>query len=137
MDFFTALIIIWLLGALTLVIVIKGRKALSIFPDKATLNILFRDQAASGASFNNAKSSFGSTPLDIIVTDKEVWLSSPFLFAALGKYNDVIHRISREQIQSVNTTEKGVLFSFKNQDGLNKQVNLLLKNKEAFLEALK
>lgn len=137
MDFLTALIIIWLLGALVLVIVIKGRKALAIFSDKTTLNILFRDEAASGAPVYNGKTRFGSTPLDIIVTDKEVWLSSPFLFAALGKYNDVIHRISRDQIQAVLATQKGILLSFKNQDGLDKQVNLLLKDQERFLNALK
>ncbi len=119
---------------------LKGKKALSIFPDIDDDDIKFRDKRASGYSTKSFKTKMGGARkvLDIIVTNDELWLKSRLLFAFVSKKNDLLHRIPFNNIKSIAENGKTIIIDFTSADtGDNKQVVILTKKHKNFLSAVK
>jgi hypothetical protein len=116
----------------------SGKKALSIFPDINTVKVIYRDKTASGYSTKSWKTKFGgaSRAIDIIVTDKELWLSSFLLLAGITKQHDLLHKIPLNKITSAKEKEGKITLTFKNAKGESKQVVLSTRDKAAFLKSI-
>lgn len=118
---------------------LKGKKALSIFPDISSERIIFRDKFASGYSTYSFWTRIGSARnvLDIVVTEKELWLKSTIMFAGIMSYYDLINKIALNNIIAVNKKGQGIEIEFKTDSGKIKQVVILSKKPIDFLKALR
>ncbi len=136
----TIFLIIWVIVTTLIMtkLYISGKKALSIFPDINTIQVLYRDKSASGHSTQTWKTRIGGASgiLDIVVTDKELWLKSMLLFAGIGEKHDLLHKITLNNITDVNKEGKKVTIDFKLEDGKGKQVILLTKRPDDFIKAI-
>jgi hypothetical protein len=116
----------------------SGKKALAVFPDIKTVSVIYRDKTASGYSTQSWKTKFGgaSRAIEIVVTDKELWLTSFLLFAGITKQHDLLHKIPLNKIISTSEKEGKITLNFKSDKGESKQVVLITKDKLAFLDAI-
>jgi hypothetical protein len=137
----TIFMTIWVLMAAFALIAgfLKGKKALSIFPDISSERIIFRDKFASGYSTYSFWTRIGSARnvLDIVVTEKELWLKSTIMFAGIMSYYDLINKIALNNIIAVNKKGQGIELEFKTDSGKIKQVVILSKKPIDFLKALR
>lgn len=117
----------------------RGKKALSIFPDIRSVNIRYRDKTAFGYSTKSWQTKVGgaSRSMDIIVTDKELWLRSFLLFAGITQQHDLLHRIPLHRIIKVKEHGAEVTLDFRDEKGQPKQVVINTKNKIEFLKHLR
>lgn len=117
----------------------QGKKALSIFPDIHTVNVVYRDKTALGYSTRSWKTKFGgaSRSLDIVVTDKELWLRSFLLLAGITKQHDLLHKIPLGRITSAKENKEGIVLAFKGEKGEGKQVVINTRDKAAFLKSIR
>jgi hypothetical protein len=116
----------------------SGKKALSIFPNINTVKVIYRDKMASGYSTKSWKTKVGgaSRAIDIVVTDKELWLTSFLLFAGITKQHDILHKIPFNKIISASDEAGKITLNFKSDKGEAKQVVLITKDTLAFLNAI-
>lgn len=116
----------------------RGKKALSIFPPIETVKVIYRDKAASGYSNQSLKTKLGGSNklLDIVVTDKELWLKSKLLFAGIGQTYDLLHKISLDKIENVEKNGNKVTVNFKTDNGQEKQVVLMTKRVDEFVQII-
>lgn len=137
----TIFFIIWLGAAAYIIrtLYIRGKKALSIFPDINTVKINYRDRTASGYSTKNWTTKFGGArnSLDIIVTDKELWLKSILLFAGIGQRYDLVHRVSLDKVQVKKEDGNRLNIEFTDDNGELKQIIVTTKDKVGFLRSLR
>ena len=137
----TIFFIIWLVTAAYIIrtLYIRGKKALSIFPDINTVKINYRDRTASGYSTKNWTTKIGGArnSLDIIVTDKELWLKSMLLFAGIGQRYDLVHRVSLDKVQVKKEDGNRLNIEFTNDNGELKQIIVTTKDKVGFLRSLR
>ena len=103
----TIFFIIWMLFAFLIITTLyrKGKRALAIFPDINTVPIMYRDKFASGHSMKSTITKLGGArnALDIVVTDKELWLKSMVIFAGIGQHYDLLHRIPLDAITNISS----------------------------------
>lgn len=136
----TIFIIIWAIGAIFVLtrLFLSGKKALSIFPDIGTVLVHYRDKTASGNSTQSWKTKMGGAKnvLDIVITDKELWLKSMLLFAGVCKQFDLLHKIPLSNITKVTEEGKSITIDFKSDDGKNKQVVVQTKRPDVFVNTL-
>jgi hypothetical protein len=116
----------------------SGKKALSMFPDVNSVKVAYRDRTASGYSTKSWKTKIGgaSRSVDIIVTDKELWLRSFLLLAGITKQHDLIHKIQLNKIIRVKESNGQITLYFKNDQGESKQVVLNTRDKTEFLQSI-
>ncbi len=116
----------------------SGKKAISIFPDLNTVNVIYRDRTASGYSTKSWKTKIGgaSRAIEIVVTDKELWLTSFLLFAGITKQHDLLHKIPLHRIIAVKENKNEITLNFKNEKGEAKQVVINTKDKAGFLKSI-
>jgi hypothetical protein len=116
----------------------SGKNALSIFPDIRTVHVIYRDETASGYSTKSWKTKMGgaSRAIDIVVTDKELWLSSFLLFAGITKQHDLLHKIPLNKIAVAKEKEGRITLNFKSDKGESKQVVIITRDKTAFLKSI-
>ena len=116
----------------------RGKKALSIFPDINSVNVKYRDKTALGYSTKSWHTKVGgaSRALDIVVTDKELWLKSFLLFAGITQQHDLLHKIPLNQITRVKEKGAEITLDFKNEKGEKKQVVINTKDKVGFLNSI-
>ncbi|MBA4056113.1 MAG: hypothetical protein C0490_15470 [Marivirga sp.] len=116
----------------------SGKKALSIFPDIKTVQVKYRDKTALGYSTKSWKTKVGgaSRAVEIVVTDKELWLRSFLLFAGITKQHDLLHRIPLSKIIKIKEANGQITLDFKSDKGESKQVVLNTKDKNEFLRSL-
>ena len=121
------------------VLFLRGKKALSIFPDIDSVRVVYRDKTASGFSSKSWVTRMGgaSGVLDIVVTDRELWLKSMWLFASVGKRYDLLHKISLENITGADSNGRKITLDFRTEDGELKQVVLITKRPDEFLKAIR
>jgi len=136
--------ILLFVGISTTLIIVKtfydrGKKALSIFPDINSVNILYRDKTAFGYSTKSWHTKVGgaSRSMDIIVTDKELWLRSFLLLAGITQQHDLVHRIPLHRIVRIKEHGAEITLDFRNEKGQPKQVVINTKNKIEFLKHLR
>ncbi|MBL4754005.1 MAG: hypothetical protein JKY52_10490 [Flavobacteriales bacterium] len=130
---------IWFIGfayAITALFV-RGKKALSIFPDPEGVKILFQDKMSGYSTKSRMTKRGGANKvLHIVVTDEELWLKSNWIFAGIGTYYDLIHKVKRANITNVEGKEKSVIVDFLNDKGENKQVVLITRKLDELFSAL-
>jgi len=140
MDEGTIFLIVWTIAVVLILskLYIIGKKALSIFPDINTVQVVYRDKSASGNSTQSWKTKMGGAKnvLDIVVTDKELWIKSMLLFAGIGKRYDLLHKVSLNNIKGVNPKGKKITIDFKTEDGEDKQVVIITKRPDDFMKAI-
>jgi len=117
----------------------RGKKALSIFPDINSVTVKYRDKTALGYSTKSWQTKIGgaSRALDIVVTDKELWLKSFLLFAGITQQHDLLHRISLNKITRVKENGAEIILDFKNEKGEKKQVVINTRDKAGFLNCIR
>ncbi len=117
----------------------KGQKALSIFPDISSQSVKFHDKKATGNSTEVIRRKAGSarTSIEIIVTDKELWIKSSVMTAFIASQRDILHKILIKNIFKISRDNKKILIDFKIDNGDKKQIILSMKNSEDFLKSLK
>ena len=139
MTLYIILALIWVAISIPLWIFIynKGKKALSIFPEISPNDILYHDSFASGYSKSwPIRIGSPSNALEIVVTEKELWLKTMVLFASIQKFYDIIHKISLDKIHKVETKGRLITLSFTTETGENKQVVIKTKKPDDFLNAI-
>lgn len=116
----------------------RGKKALSIFPDINSVTVKYRDKTALGYSTRSWQTKVGGTSraLDIVVTDKELWLKSFLLLAGITYQHDLVHKIPLSRITQVKETGSEIVLDFKNDKGEKKQVVINTRDKAEFLQSL-
>jgi hypothetical protein len=140
MDEGKIFLIVWFVatGIIIFVLYKKGRKALSIFPPIEKENVLYRDKSASGYSTKSLRTKLGgsSKTLEIVVTDKELWLTSKLLLASIGESHDLLHKISLDNIEKIERNGTKFTINFKTDTGEAKQVVLCPKQIDKFIKVL-
>ncbi len=128
----------WCIGGFALTWFLMKKKGMS-FPDKSTVNIKFEEKMASGKSHKSAitKLSSGRYCLNVIVTDKELWISAIFPFNLVAYYYDAIHRIPLSSVHKTSKSNKSVFVEFQRNDGSPGKFELQLKDPDNFLKILK
>lgn len=149
MAFFTAFmdkyfIYIWFVMAVWVVsnFYFRGRAAIRKLGSIETTTIIYSEKSASGYSNKSWKTKHGgaSKVLHILITDKELIITTyPFL-AYIAKKYDMLHRVPLKNIISVESKE-GTLFSklhvsFTSAEGEYKEVILMSKNNNQMKEIL-
>lgn len=116
----------------------QGKAALAIFPDIKTVTVVYRDKTALGYSMKSWKTKVGgaSRSLDIIVTDKELWLRSVLLLAGITRQHDLVHRVPLHRIGSAKESKEGIVLSFKTEKGEAKQIVINTRDKQEFLKSI-
>jgi hypothetical protein len=135
--------IIILVSIAFLVVMLKtyydtGKKALSIFPDIATVKVVYRDKGATGYSTRSWKTKMGgaSRAIDIIVTEGELWLSAMVFFAGITKQHDLVHKIPFKRITSAKLDKGQIMLSFRDDRGGHHQVILRTRDERAFMDSI-
>ncbi|MGB3848855.1 MAG: hypothetical protein WA958_02720 [Tunicatimonas sp.] len=135
------LILIFIVFAIIILVgfYIMGKAALSVFPDIKTVNVKYRDLAASGYSTTSLVTKMGGARnvLDIVVTDTELWLKSMVLFAGIGQQYDLLHKIPLNKIVKVEKIGRKVQIDFQTKAEEDKQVVLITKKPDALIQNLK
>ena len=116
----------------------QGRKALSIFPDMGTVNVVYRDRTATGYSTRSWQTRIGgaSRSLDVVVTDTELWVRSFLLLAGVAQQHDLIHRVKLSRISRIKEEGQSVTLQFKNDKDQQKQVVINTRSRDDFVKAL-
>ena len=116
----------------------RGKKAIAIFPDIQTVVVKFRDRNASGYSTKSKMTKLGGSGrgLDIVVTENELWLKCPLLFASILEQNDLLHRVPLININNVEQISDKVAVEFTSQSGIQTRVVLMPKKPAELLAAL-
>ncbi len=118
----------------------KGKKALSIFPDEESEIILFKGSKFSGFSGQSRLIRFDGAAngsLTIIVTKEELWLKTDLIFAAPLEKFDLIHRIKRVNIKSVDLQKRNkVQVTFYTDQGQLKVITLKSKKVNELISVL-
>jgi hypothetical protein len=126
---------------ITSVLFFRGKKALSIFPELERVHVLFREKWASGYSTKLWKTKAGGAQnvLEVVITESELWLKCPTVFAGVGRSYDLIHKLKIEEIQSVelNQKDKTIVIKLKEKHNPSGPFILKLKKGKEFLEILK
>jgi len=130
-------------GAVILLAIIltfgAGKKALSIFPDLESVNVIFREKGASGYCNDSfiTKAGAASGVLEVIVTDKEFWTRTGLFFGWVAKWYRLIHKIELNQISKIERENRKKIRVYFNDEkkGL-RSMTLRLKNSEAFTQAI-
>jgi hypothetical protein len=133
------LVFFTLAGSVIGVFYLLGRRALAIFPDMNSVNIVFREKYATGYSNNSIITKVGGANgvLDVVLTSEELWLKTGFFFASIAKMYKVLHNINRDNITKVQkVSNKKVVIHFAEETGNEKSVTLKLSNLDEFIELL-
>lgn len=117
---------------------IRGKRALSIFPDLSAVNVLFRESGASGFSDRSFISSMAKSRgiLEIIITENELWVRSNILLAGTGKMVDMVHKIEFAKIKEIGSFGNETTIVFTANDQINTTIRLQLKKEKQFLETI-
>lgn len=140
MDFGALLVLITLaiLGVILKTFYDNGKKALSIFPDIKTVVVKYRDKTATGYSTKSWHTKVGgaSRAVDIVVTDRELWLKSFLLFAGITRQHDLLHKIPLSKITQAKENGKSITLDFRNDKGEKKQVVVSTRHPLEFLRSI-
>jgi len=117
---------------------IRGKSALVIFPNITSVDVLFREKGVSGNSRKSLKTKFGGAKnvLDVIVTDCELWIRSPLLFAGFSKTYDLLHKVQLSHISNVESNKKKVVISFNSDGKIETTLELKMKKAQDFVEII-
>ena len=133
-------LIVWVIMAATMLTVMykRGKKALDIFPDISSVDILFRENRVSGNSRKSLKTKLGGARnvLEIIVTNDELWIRNPLLFAGFGKTYDLLHKVQLPHISNAELNKKNVVITFNSTQKTETTLDLKMKKAQEFVEII-
>ncbi len=136
----TVLFLCWCVVMLTMFYLAytRGKKAIAIFPDIETVLVKYRDRSASGHSTRTLMTRLGGTSrgLDIVVTDSELWLKCPLLFASFLQQYEMLHRVPLKNIVNVERVKETVAIEFTSEAGSLTKVVLTTKRPDELVAAL-
>lgn len=117
----------------------RGKKALAIFPNISSVDVLFREKGVSGNSRKSLKTKLGgaSNVLDIIVTENELWIRSPLLIAGFGETFDLLHKVQLSRISNAESNKKKVVITFNSDGKTETTLDLKIKKAQEFVEIIK
>lgn len=134
------LVVVWIVFGLFFIAFLyaRGKKALATFPHIASAQVIYHGQFASGFSTKSwiTRNGGARKVLDVIVTDKELWIKGMPIFAAIGNKYDLVHRIQLDNITRITKQGKRIAIDFKSASDENKQIVLITKKPEDFLKAI-
>lgn len=125
------------MGLIALMLVSKGKKALSIFPKTEEVLIRFRERGVSGGPLTSwrARMSGARKTLEVIVTEDELWIR-PVLIAAGFRHLDLIHKVKLNDVKKTEIDNLLVRITFLNESLETNSFALSLKNPNQFLQAI-
>lgn len=133
-------IIVWCILAIGLLSFgfLKGKKILSVFPPLDSTKVVFREKRASGGSRKSFITKGGSATkvLDVIVTEKELWIKCSLLMAGLSWAFDLVHKVSLSDINSIQINKNKVVISFKSPKNEVTTFDLKLKKAQEFFDLI-
>jgi len=94
-------VVLFIMGIIFTIFMIRGKKALIIFPELNSVDILYRDKHASGYSTKSLITKMGGANkvLDLVITNTELWIRSNRLFASISLRYDLLHKIPFDRIE--------------------------------------
>lgn len=115
---------------------VDGKRALSIFPNENTVQIVFREKRASGNTLhkNILKRGSASRVLDVIITNSEVWIKAYRIFAGMAKKTGMLHKLPFEKIVSARMNHKKVDLTFISEQNETTTIQLMLKKPNDFID---
>lgn len=129
--------LIWLIIMALLVIIMlyRGKRALSIFPNIESVDVKYHDKSAKGYSTKSfmTKMSGANGFFEIVVTQEELWLKSTLMFSHILKTNDLLHKVPLNKITNCQRKKLDVIVDFKTNENLHKQVVLRTKDPNLFM----
>lgn len=109
-------IIIWIGFVIVSFIIfyILGKKTLSIFPELNNDQIIFREKGVSGNSDRSALTYLGGAKnvLDVIITNEELWIKTPLIFAGFAKFFDLLHKVPLKDIYDLKINDRFLSVTF-------------------------
>jgi len=140
-KYVTIFFVVWLLMAIpSVVFAVRGiRKAKQTFAGVTDQAIRYRERGASGYSKKSILTRIGGANrvLDVILTDKEFCIKGiNAIFSMVGSYYDLAHRVQRDKIVSARRVKNHVEVTFVSARGRQSEVVLMLKDNEAFMDAV-
>lgn len=115
---------------------LKSRKKFKI----SDLDIVkFHEKGASGYSNKSFITKIGGANkvLDIIVTEKELWIKGIFsIFTEIGNYYDMSHKIPLSNICKAEINKQYVQLWFINEKGEESNIKLTLRSPNEFIDAI-
>ena len=108
------------------------------FPSLETVNVLFRERFASGASHRSWITRLGgaSNCLTVVLSDSELWVTTFLPFTAFAGFYDLEHRIQLESLTTVSQQGKSVTIDFDMPDGDRRRIVLRLRRAKEFMAVL-
>ena len=118
---------------------IGGRRSELRFPKVDSQNVIFREKGVSGHSKASIRTKYGgaSKVLDIVVTDKELWVKGIWpMFSIIGSKYDLLHKVPLSAIKMVEAKGNRVELKFMNESGEESHIELVLNKPAAFVGAV-
>ncbi len=133
------LIVVWLTAMLVMVFILyqRGKEALSIFPDLSSVKVLFREKGVSGYSEKSWLTKLGNANnvLEVILTNRELWVRSPVIFAGFLKTFDLLHKVELKQVTVVKAEHSKLELGVRTKDGIERIIHLRMKKVSEFFIA--
>ncbi|MEL6561216.1 MAG: hypothetical protein AAFQ94_23695 [Bacteroidota bacterium] len=120
------------------VFLISGILALRKFPSLNNVNVFFQERWASGNSYDTFIHKYGGAinALDIIITEKELWIKPFLLVAGFSSVYGLIRKIQITDIREVSSKNELIVIHFANESGSMSEFHLKLKGKQQFLKVI-
>ena len=108
------------------------------FPSRDSVNVLFLERFASGASHLSWMTRLGgaSNCLTVVLTDTELWITTFFPFTVFAGFYDLEHRIPLQSLREVSQDGKAVTIDFVLPDGERRRIVLRLRRALEFMAVL-
>lgn len=110
-----------------------------MFPDLESVRVLFKENRASGFSKKSFMTKRGGANkmLQVIITNRELWIRSHAMHATFAKKADLLHKVRLDRITGINEVKKNIEVTFQNSDRSETTVSLKLKKPEDFTATIR
>lgn len=116
-----------------------SKKASAVtFPDLESVKVLYRDKRGSGQSDKDWQAKMGSADktLEIVLTEDELWIRGPKMFAFIAEKIDLLHRIPIGKISKVERKRKVIKISFSLDQGASRTLSIRTADPDEFIALL-
>ena len=132
-------LLVWFILVMVMIFIflIRGRKAIEIFPKSEGLIFEYSENFASGHSTQSVITQMGSARkiLRIRITADELWIKTNILMASIAERFDLLHLIPIRSLKSVKREGKSVSVEFK-KSGEVKKILLISKTPNVLVRLL-
>ncbi|MDW3652644.1 MAG: hypothetical protein R8P61_36540 [Bacteroidia bacterium] len=116
-----------------------SKKASAVtFPDLESVRVLYRDKRGSGQSDKDWQAKMGSADktLEIVLTEDELWIRGPKMFAFIAEKIDLFHRIPIGKISKVERKRKVIKICFSLDQGASRTLSIRTADPDEFIALL-